>query len=40
MFLNDEENYGKMIYRKRLIVFGAENYYLIIKEAFKNGFKC
>ena len=40
MLLNDEENYGKMIYRKRLIVFGAENYYLIIKEAFKNGFKC
>ena len=38
MLLNDEENYGKEIYKKRLISFGAENYYLIIKEAFKNGF--
>ncbi len=39
MLLNDEENYGKMIFRNRLIIFGAENYYLIIKEAIKNGFK-
>ncbi|MDP2749798.1 MAG: nucleotidyltransferase domain-containing protein [Nanoarchaeota archaeon] len=39
MLLNNEENYGKMIYRKRLIAFGAENYYLIIREAIKNGFK-
>lgn len=38
MILNNEENYGKMVYKKRLIIFGAENYYLIIKEAFKNGF--
>ena len=39
MLLSDEENYGKMIFKKRLILFGAENYYLILKEAYKNGFK-
>ncbi|MFC1697591.1 nucleotidyltransferase domain-containing protein [Nanoarchaeota archaeon] len=39
MLLNDEENYGKMIYNKRLILFGSENYYQIIKDAVKNGFK-
>ena len=39
MLISNEENYGKMIYRKRLLVFGAENYYLIIKEAIKSGFK-
>lgn len=39
MLLSNEENYGKMIFRNRLIAFGAENYYLIIKEAIKNGFK-
>jgi len=39
MLLSDEENYGKMIYKNKLIIFGAENYYLIIKEAIKNGFK-
>ena len=39
MLLNDEENYGKMIFKNKLILFGAENYYLILKEAIKNGFK-
>jgi len=39
MLLNDEKNYGKMIFKNRLIIFGAENYYLILKEAIKNGFK-
>jgi len=39
MLLSGEENYGKMIYKNRLIGFGAENYYAIIREAVKNGFK-
>ncbi len=39
MLLSDEENYGKMIFKNNLIIFGAENYYLIIKEAIRNGFK-
>lgn len=38
MLLSDEENYGKLIFKKRLVFFGAENYYLIIKEAIKHGF--
>ena len=38
MLLTDEENYGKMIFKNRLIFLGAENYYLIIKEAIKNRF--
>lgn len=40
MLLSDEENYGKQIFKNRLILFGTENYYLIIKKAIKNGFKC
>jgi predicted nucleotidyltransferase len=39
MLMSHEENYGKMVYRNRLIAFGAHNYYLIIREAIKNGFK-
>lgn len=39
MLLEKEQNYGKEIYRNRIIIFGAENYYLIIKEAIENGFK-
>lgn len=39
MLLDKEENYGKLLFSKRLIYFGAENYYLIIKEAIKNGFR-
>lgn len=39
MLLDKEENYGKEIYRSKIIIFGAENYYLIIKEAIENGFK-
>ena len=39
MLLSDEENYGKMVFKNNLIIFGAENYYLIIKEAIRNGFK-
>ncbi len=39
MLLDREENYGKEIFRNHIIVFGAENYYLILREAIKNGFK-
>ena len=39
MLLDKEENYGKQISRNNIIIFGAENYYLIIKEAIENGFK-
>jgi hypothetical protein len=39
MLLNREANYGKLLFRKRLIAFGAENYYLIIKEAIDHGFR-
>lgn len=39
MLLEKEENYGKEIFRNNIIIFGAENYYLILKEAIENGFK-
>ena len=39
MLLEKEENYGKQAFRNSIIVFGAENYYLILKEAIENGFK-
>jgi len=39
MLLDKEENFGKLLYRKRMIYFGAENYYLIVKEAILNGFR-
>ncbi|MCX6814651.1 MAG: nucleotidyltransferase domain-containing protein [Candidatus Aenigmarchaeota archaeon] len=39
MLLNKEANYGKLLFRKHLIAFGAENYYLIIKEAMDHGFR-
>lgn len=39
MLLAEEENYGKLVFKKRLIFFGAENYYFIIKEAIRNGFR-
>lgn len=39
MLLSKEINYGKLIIENRIIVFGAENYYLILKEAIENGFK-
>lgn len=38
MLLSKEENYGKLLFRKRLIYFGAENYYLIVREAKRHGF--
>lgn len=39
MLLSGEMNYGKLIFKNRLIFFGAENYYRIIWRAIKNGFK-
>ncbi len=39
MLLEKEENYGKQAFRNNILLFGAENYYLILKEAIENGFK-
>ncbi len=39
MLLSKEANYGRMLFRKRLIAFGAGNYYLMIREAVENGFR-
>lgn len=39
MLTSDEANYGKLIFQKHLIIFGASNYYKVIKEAIKNGFR-
>jgi len=39
MLLDKEANYGKMLFRKHLIAFGAENYYLMIREAIEHGFR-
>ncbi len=39
MLINKEENYGKEIFRKRIILTGAEIYYKIIRRAIENGFK-
>lgn len=39
MLLNNEMNYGKLIFKDRIIFYGAQNYYRIIRNAIKNGFK-
>lgn len=39
MLVNDEENFGKETARNNLILNGGEEYYRIISEAVKNGFK-
>lgn len=39
MLLDKQVNYGKLLFNKRLIASGAENYYSIIKEAINNGFR-
>jgi len=39
MLLNEEMNYGKMMFKNRRIFFGAQNYYRMIRKAIKNGFK-
>lgn len=39
MLLNGEFNLGKELARKHIIYYGAEQYYKILFEAMKNGFK-
>jgi len=39
MLLDKGENYGKQLFRNRLILFGSENYYLILREAIEHGFR-
>lgn len=39
MLLADEMNYGKLSYKNRIIVYGAPNYYRIIREAIHHGFR-
>lgn len=39
MLVNDEFNYGKEVARKHILCYGAEQYYKILFEAMKNGFK-
>jgi len=39
MLADKETNYGKLFFHKRLIVSGAENYYMMVKEAIRNGFR-
>ncbi|MBI5061533.1 MAG: nucleotidyltransferase domain-containing protein [Candidatus Aenigmarchaeota archaeon] len=38
MLLSKEANYVKLAERNRIIVFGAANYYLMLKEAIAHGF--
>ncbi|MBS1266862.1 MAG: hypothetical protein MAG795_00831 [Candidatus Woesearchaeota archaeon] len=37
MLINEEENFGKELFRKHLLFYGVDSYYQIIKEAVKNG---
>lgn len=39
MLLDDEENYGKETVRNVLILYGGSQYYAILNEAIKHGFK-
>ena len=39
MLINREENYGKEIGRKHIILSGAELYFKILREAIKRGYK-
>lgn len=39
MMTNKEENYGKEIVKKHLIISGAEFYYHILREAINRGFR-
>lgn len=39
MLFNTEFNYGKELARKHILYYGAEQYYKILFEAMKNGFK-
>ena len=39
MLLNDEENYGKEAVKNRFIFYGGSQYYSILNEAIKHGFR-
>lgn len=39
MLLSEEENYGKEIFKNRLILRNLTRYYQLIKEAIKNGYR-
>ncbi len=39
MLINQEENFGKELARKHVIVYGADSYYSMILEAHQNGFQ-
>ena len=39
MLLVEEENLGKEIFRKHILIWGGDQYYELIREAEKNGFK-
>ncbi len=39
MLLSEEENYGKEIFKNRIIIKNASNYYNLIKEAINHGFR-
>src|SRR3989338_2421596 len=39
MLIIDEFNYGKELARKHILYYGAEQYYKVLFEAIKNGFK-
>jgi len=39
MLLRKEENIGKQIFRKHILFLNIEIYYLLIREAYRNGFR-
>ncbi len=39
MLLLRNENYGKEAFRNRIIISGAQNYYIMMRRAIRNGFR-
>lgn len=39
MLLSKEENYAKNISKNKLVFYGSQNYYVIIREAIEHGFR-
>lgn len=39
MLLKEEENLGKQIFRKHVLIWGNEQYYELLREAEENGFR-
>ena len=39
VLLDKEENYGKEIFKNKLLFRNSERYYELIKEAIENGFR-